>query len=232
MGASNPIQKQRLATNAHMMLVFMSMLIGSLLWKHYEASLISSLVVQQVPFHDLESLAKTDFQLTANPIGTGTASVFVQSKEGTVENDVFLNNMDLEYSFNSAEKSINLTLQHAKHAYFSGISFVKAHPVYQNCNLKLVFKTTLPPTSYGVRKKFPFSKIIKKQITKIQETGRFQLLEKRNLVKEPSCPDKNTQEGESLSIQKVALPFFCLLMGFSASLILFVFEVITINKWV
>ena len=44
-------------------LMLFSMIFGSLVWMSYEGFLISSLLVIQAPFTDLQSFAKTDYQL-------------------------------------------------------------------------------------------------------------------------------------------------------------------------
>ena len=59
-GKSNKIQR----TNAHKVVIFDCLLMGTLIWIYYRASFISRLSIAQLkfPFQDLESLSKSDYK--------------------------------------------------------------------------------------------------------------------------------------------------------------------------
>ena len=59
-GKSNKIQR----TNAHRVVIFNCLLMGSIIWMYYRASFTSHLSIAKLkfPFEDLESLAKSDYK--------------------------------------------------------------------------------------------------------------------------------------------------------------------------
>ena len=59
-GKSNKIQR----TNAHRVVIFNCLLMGSIIWMYYRASIISHLSIAKLkfPFEDLESLSKSNYK--------------------------------------------------------------------------------------------------------------------------------------------------------------------------
>ena len=59
-GKSNKIQR----TNAHRVVIFNCLLMGSIIWMYYRASFTSHLSIAKLkfPFEDLESLSKSDYK--------------------------------------------------------------------------------------------------------------------------------------------------------------------------
>merc|ERR1712062_266953 len=108
------------ANQSYKIIIFTSLLSGTIIWLCYRACLTGELsIVNQIfPFHDLESLSTTDWKLMANKPDTATAGVFINSLSSSAEYKVYSNNMDNE-SFIGHPDYLDYVLKNSKSGFFA-----------------------------------------------------------------------------------------------------------------
>ena len=106
--------------NNHKMTLIFYFCNGIVIWIAYRANITAGLSTRilKAPFRDLEGLSKSDYFLTTTSKHGATGKKFWNAKPGSVEQEVFKNNMDAEKSFVGNVKGMEMLRDNTNHAHF------------------------------------------------------------------------------------------------------------------
>ncbi len=145
-------------TNSNRLVLFTTLLVGTIIWIGYRASITSELSSIKVvyPFNDLETLLDTDYQLKVHSLfhlaknnnndvvhrlltfsrGGHTADLFEKGKEDGIFARVYKNNMDQDSSFGPIDKGLARVVDSKeKLAGFFSLDYILQMEQYQ-CKVK------------------------------------------------------------------------------------------------
>ena len=132
-GSSNQMHQN----SSSRIVTFTCLFIGSLFWMLYRASVTSVLSAEkiQLPFTDLDSLFKSDYELIAPPRSYAISQLFVKGGEDSIYGRLYQNNMK-NSSFYPLNEGIDYIIRKPKSALISlgdPIRFYKNH----HCEVRL-----------------------------------------------------------------------------------------------
>ena len=115
-GSSNQVHQN----SSSRIVTFTCLFIGSLIWMVYRASVTSvlSTVKIRLPFTDLESLYRSDYELIAPPRSYAISQLFVKGGEDSIYGRLYKNNMKSP-SFYPLNEGIDYIIRKPKSALIS-----------------------------------------------------------------------------------------------------------------
>ena len=208
---------------------------GIIIWILFRASLTSELssLSYKKPFHDLESLLSTNYLLMTDSPDNDLSIPFMYSSHQSIENQVYLQNMDPNQSFLPLDKALknlfempNRALYFYEFELFHGSSYK-----FDYCDA-LILWTSAQPVHYSMaaKKNLTQFKAMNSVIKKLGETGSIdRLVHKYAPMTETSCENKDP-EGNRIGYDKL-LPAFVMLGSVGiGSITLLILEFIKIKS--
>lgn len=126
---------------SHKIILFTSLLCGNIIWMAYQGFLTSELAVVKLllPFHDMNSLSKTDWRLITPIASSSMTQKITESTEGTDFHKVLKNNID-ENSFVPKDRRWIEAKKSRKTAVFDIENNI---PEHDRCKVTYLYKVLL-----------------------------------------------------------------------------------------
>ena len=207
------------------MAIFAYFINGLIVWICFRASITAGLSqkIFQLPFRNLEELINTNYLLSTTTQEGFTGAIFSNAKPGTIEYQVFQNNMNLKESFNGnikGLKSLNEIPYRAHFHYTQGI--LQNMGDLNQCDFLVVWKSQVKHNFALALKKNSKFKGLNQMLLRMDETGELQRLQNQYFLRFRTC-----QEGSnwsSVGIEKLASIFIFLLICVILSFFCLIFE--------
>ncbi len=174
------------------MAIISIVLLGVIVWNFYQSFIISGLanLKVQYPFTDLEGLSKSSYFLTSSSSKRSATTIrFTKPVPGSVEEKIFINNMDIDKSFTGGSKGLNLVHKEPRRAHFAKSIYMKQVQKKLNipfCDLLHAWKSKNKIFGQMVtRKDFKHFESLENLMIRLLESGHIARLQK-SYNKEPS----------------------------------------------
>lgn len=205
---------------------------GIIIWISYRAQITAGFnqKILKMPFRNLNTLIETDYFMTTTSKHGATGSMFFNAQPGTIEQLVFLNNMNLESSFIGNIKGLQ-----ELHSQFNRVHFTYMQGVLQNldknvdeCDLLFVWKSPIKHQfAMGVHKKSKYYESLNWALIKLAEKGILKKLQSKHFKTPKTC--HGPESGKPLGFDKTGSAFLMFATAVLCSVIFFIIECICIQ---
>ena len=100
----------------------------------------------------------------------------------------------------------------------------KRHPEYAKCLIQPAFVFSTTGIGFAFPENSQYNAIFDHALRKMKENGELDRIKKKNKIEEPRCGQ--SKNGEALGFRKLCLVFVIIVVGISASMVIFVGELI------
>ena len=100
--------------------IFSYYISGMIVWICFRATIVARLSHKnpKLPFIDLNDIPNTDYLVTTSPIDWALGDLLAKALPGTIYNQIFKNNMDIEKSFIGEVQGMKELMEHPLRAHF------------------------------------------------------------------------------------------------------------------
>ena len=207
---------------------------GLLVWNYYQSYIISGLAKHKpnYPFNNLEGLAQSNYFLTTSSANMGLVGKrFYLASPGSIEEQIFANNMNTKESFIGTPASLKLIQEQHGIAHFTFLKYILQEQQRLNipfCDLVPVWKApTIEGTYFALRKNSKYFPGLKRQMMKLIESGQLTRLEEIH-YKLPSRKQCNP-EVAPVGMDKLCSLFILLVSALVTSLFVLFFDFLKVK---
>ena len=144
-----------------------------------------------------------------------------ENKFAEIWNTKFL---DKDRSLKATEAGVVAETLSGDYAMYHFHHSAKRHPEYAKCLIQPAFVFSTAGIGFAFPKNSPNKAIFDHALRKMKENGELDRIQKKNKIEEPRCGQ--SKKGEALGFRKLCLVFVIIVVGISASVVLFVAELI------
>ena len=207
-------------------IIFISVLYcGSLIHWHWKASIIShlSVVVPNIPFHDLGELQTSPYQVTLLK-NSAYQEVFEEAQTGQFKAIWETKFKNKEKSLKSEHSEMVSVISRGEYAMYEGYSVVKALDGWNDCSITDAnFVVNYLDNAFAFPKNSPFKDLFDQTLQKMIESGELQRIQRVYASKKPDC---GGSKGRSLGFGTTCSALLVISIGIVACIVFLLLEII------